>query len=97
MRQYAGRTHWVYAAQEMYPFVAQLNTPPELSVTVLKRFWSQEITGPQVVEACRRRGAEQLLLNPAQTGPEWDALLGDYDPVYKDTNFVLYVAKRIEN
>jgi len=95
MRFYAKQTRWVYADQEIYPFHAGLNTPPELTVVVFKRFWSGQITAANMVETCRHYGAEQLLLNPAHRGAEWGEILNDYDAVYQDTNVVLYVAKRI--
>lgn len=99
MKEYADRTHWVYVqfGKEMYPFYAQLPMPPEIAMVTRKRYWSNQITTGEIVEACRRYQIEQLLLNPAKIEDEWKGFLDDYDIVYKDTNSVLYVAKRIEH
>jgi hypothetical protein len=99
MREYAGRTHWVYVqfGKEMYPFHAQLLMPPEIAMVTLKRYWSDQITTGEIVETCRRYQIEQLLLNPAKIEDDWKGFIGDYDIVYQDTNSVLYVAKRIEH
>ena len=97
MKEYAGRTHWVYADNQVYTFHLQLPMPPELAMVSLKRFWSDQITTREVVETCRHYRTEQLLLNPAKIGPEWDDFLNaDYSMVYQDKDSVLYAAKRIQ-
>ncbi|MGA2248809.1 MAG: glycosyltransferase family 39 protein [Verrucomicrobiota bacterium] len=95
MREYANQTRWVYADQDIYAFHACLSTPPELTVVVFKRFWSGQITTANLVATCRHYGTEQLVLNPAHITTEWNDFLVDYDAVYRDTNTILYVAKRI--
>ena len=95
MLKFASQTHWVYAEQDIYPFHAGLKTPPELTVVVFKRFWSRQLSVPELVDTCRRYQTEQLVLNPAHLTSEWNDLLVDYNAVYQDTNAILYVAKRI--
>src|SRR5450432_1291792 len=97
MKEYAGRTHWVYVqyGEEAYPFHAQLPMPPELAVVTLKRYWSDQITTREIVETCKRYQVEQILLDPTRIEGEWKDFLTDYDAVYQDTNAVLYVAKTI--
>jgi 4-amino-4-deoxy-L-arabinose transferase-like glycosyltransferase len=98
MRQYAGRTHWVYAQAVIYPFHAGLAVPPELAVMVLKRFWSGQITTADIVEICRRYKPEQLLLFHEHAGHEWKGLLdADYTVAYEDSTVVLFVSNRIKS
>ena len=96
MKAYAARTHWVYSQIEIYPFHARLSVPPELTVVVLKRFWSGQITVKEIVETCRRYQPEQVLLDRTKLGSEWKDFLNDYSVVYQDRNLVLYVAKRLK-
>lgn len=96
MKQYAGRTRWVYVQPVIYPFHAGLAVPPELAVVMLKRYWSGQITPEQIVETCRRYKPEQLLLYRSRVGSEWKELLkADYQTVYQDTNYVLFVTKTL--
>ena len=97
MREYTDQSHWAYAqfGDEAYPFNARLPMPPELAVVTLKRFWSGQITVEKIVEICQRYQVEELLLDSSRINYEWDALLNDYDIVYKDKMFTLYVARRI--
>lgn len=96
MKVYADRTHWVYSQIEIYPFHARLPMPPELTVVVLKRFWSGQITVREIVETCKRYQTEQLLLKRGNIGKEWDGILKDYFVAYQNNDFVLYVTKRLE-
>ena len=97
MRQYAPRTHWCYARSMIYPFQARLSVPPQLTVVVLKRFWSDQITRQEIVDICRLYQPEQLLLYQKQTGDEWKQILGaDYALAYQDKEYALYVAKWIK-
>jgi 4-amino-4-deoxy-L-arabinose transferase-like glycosyltransferase len=97
IRQYAPRTHWCYARSMIYPFQAGLSVPPELTVVVLKRFWSDQITRKEIVDICHRYQPEQLLLHGKQTGGEWKSLVdAEYALEYQDKEYTLYVAKRIE-
>jgi hypothetical protein len=50
MKEYAGRTHWVYAQQVIYALHAGLPVPLELAVVTLKRFWSDQVSTAEVVE-----------------------------------------------
>jgi hypothetical protein len=95
MKEYAGRTHWVYSEAGLYAFHARLPMPPEIAVVTLKRFWSDQITTEEIVETCKRYQVEQLLLNPNKIENDWKDLLNDYDIVYQDTNSALYIAKRL--
>ena len=68
-----------------------------LRVTLtLKRYWSGQITTEEIIETCKRYQVEQVLLDPARTGNEWNDFLTNYDVVYQSPKSVLYVAKRIE-
>ncbi len=94
----ANRTHWMYAQPIVYPFHAKLPVPPELAVVVLKRFWSGQISTKEIVEVCRRYHPEQLLLFKSRAGSEWRQLLStDYVLTYQDKDYLLYVAKGIED
>ena len=94
MRQYASRTHWVYAQPVIYPFHAGLPVPPEIAVVMLKRYWSGQITPKEIVDVCRRYKPEQLILYRSRVGSEWKEFLNaGYRPAYEDTNCVLYVSK----
>jgi hypothetical protein len=96
MREYAGGTHWVYAERGIFVFQAGLLTPPELAVVSPKRFWSGQITTPQIIEICKRYGTEQILLNLPIARAEWrEYLKDDFVPVWQDDKFILYVAKKV--
>jgi hypothetical protein len=95
MKVYANRTHWVYSQIEIYPFHARLPVPPELTVVVLKRFWSGQITVKEIVETCRRYQPEQVLLDRTKIGSEWKEFLSDYFVASQDGNLILYVTKRL--
>ena len=97
MKEYAGRTHWVYIqdGNETYPFHAQLPMPPEIAVVTLKRFWSDQISTKEIVETCRRYQVEQLLLKRTQPGEDWNELLQGYRVVYEGKDRVLYVTKQL--
>ena len=97
MKQYARQTHWVYAEQDIYPFQAGFATPPELTVVVLKRFWSGQITTSMIIDTCEHYHPEQLVLNPAHVNNEWNTLLRNYEIAYYRTNVVLYVTKQSLN
>jgi len=94
IKEYANRTHWVYAEQDIYPFQAGLSMPPELTAVVLKRYWSRQITPEEVVNTCKRYHAELLLLNPAHVGSGWNNLLTEYNIAYSNTNILMYVTKQ---
>ncbi|MGA2248578.1 MAG: glycosyltransferase family 39 protein [Verrucomicrobiota bacterium] len=97
MEVYAAHTHWVYApsSKEAYPFSVQLPMPPELAVVTLKRFWSDQITTKEIVDTCRRYQVEQLMLNAGKHEEDWNDYLKDYNIMYSDTNFVIYISKRL--
>ena len=97
MREYAGGTHWAYAqfGEEAYPFNAQLPMPPELAVVTLKRFWSDQITTTEIIDTCRRYQVEQILLEKEKPHDNWNDLLKEYNIVYQDKTFVLFVTKRL--
>ena len=98
MREYASRTKWVYAESALYPFHAQLPTPPELAVVMLKRFWSGQISTAGIIATCKQYQVEQLVLplKDSHAG-EWKALLAaEYDSACTDGRSCLYIAKRIK-
>jgi Dolichyl-phosphate-mannose-protein mannosyltransferase len=95
IRQYAGRTHWVYADKVIYAFHAQVLVPPELAVIMFKRFWSGQITTEGIVAACKHYHAEQLVFTDAPA-PEWSELLASqYVLACTENDSTLYVAKSI--
>jgi hypothetical protein len=97
MREYADRTHWAYAqfSKESYPFNVQLPMPPELAVVTLKRYWSDQITTMEITDTCQQYQVEQILLSAGKIDNDWNSILKGYNMVYRDTNFVLYVTKRL--
>ncbi len=95
MKKYAERTHWVYSQREVYPFHARLTVPPELTVVVMKRFWSDQLSMEAVVSLCRRYQVEQLVLKRALVRAEWREFLVDFVVMEQDKETILYVAKRI--
>jgi hypothetical protein len=63
MKAAAPRTQWVYTRAPIYAFYAQLRVIPELAVMPRKRFWSGEITQPEILALLKRYKPEQLLLD----------------------------------
>jgi 4-amino-4-deoxy-L-arabinose transferase-like glycosyltransferase len=96
MRQYADRTRWVYARQNIYAFHAGLTVVPEVAVLPRKRFWSGQITNEQIWATVKRYRPEQLLLGdgPLDVGIREFVQVG-YTRVYEDGANALYVAKSL--
>jgi hypothetical protein len=96
MRQYADRTRWVYAWQNIYAFHAGLTVVPELAVMPRKRFWSGQITDEQIWATVKRYRPEQLLLGdrPLDAGIS-EFLKAGYTLVYQDGEYALHVAKSL--
>jgi len=96
MRQFAPKTDWVYAQPEIYAFHAGLRVPPELTVVVLKRFWSGQINTIDIIETCRRYKVEQLVLYESRVSPQWKEFL---TPVYvlaeRGSNCLLYASQQL--
>ena len=86
---------WVYADNPIYIFHAGLKTPPELAVVTLKRFWPGQINTFQIVEICRRRNVEQLLLGPiSRQDSNWTNLLSaEFMRHCDEGNFRLYIKR----
>lgn len=98
MKEYAGRTHLAYSESGLYTFHARLPTPPELAVVTLKRFWSGQVTTAGIIEICRHKQIEMLVLPKTKVTQEWEAFLGEnYSTAARDDNSVLFVSKQIEN
>ena len=94
MKEYAYRTHWVYSDNAIYPFHARLPMPPELAVVTPKRFWSGQITVEIIVQTCKQRQVEQLVLDTSKTGQAWKEWLNAGNLIaYQHRDYVLYVAK----
>jgi len=95
MRGNAPATHWVYVQydHEIYAFQSQLLMPPELAMVSLKRFWSSQITIAEIVATCRRYDPEQILLSRNDVTSDWTSFLSDYEVVYHDSTFNLYIKK----
>ena len=96
MKQNAIHTHWVYCEEPIYAFASGSLTPPELAVVVIKRFWSHQLTDSAVVEICRQRQVDELVLSP-QSGPEWQAWLqADFVNIYRDASHAMYLNRTID-
>lgn len=95
MRKSADRAHWAYAEKPIYAFHAQIPMPPEIAMVTLKRFWSGQITTPEIVESCRRHNVRQLLLaTHTCRDPDWARLTGQkYLVDYQDGDSTLFIAK----
>ena len=63
MKAAAPGTQWVYTRATMYAFHARLRVIPELAVMPMKRFWSGQITQPEILALVKRFAPEQLLLD----------------------------------
>jgi hypothetical protein len=98
MKEFAGRTRWVYCEDGSYPFHAGLPVPPELAIIMPKRFWSGQISTAAVLETCEHYKPELVVL-PFATAKEgeWKSHLGaEYDFACDDAKSSLYIAKRAE-
>jgi hypothetical protein len=94
MRRHAGRTHWVYTRETIYPFHAGLPVLPELAVLPTKRFWSGQITDEQIWTTVMRYWPEQLLLTDADlTSGARQFIESGYNLVYRERALALYVRK----
>jgi hypothetical protein len=97
MKQNATRVRWVYCGIEpIYAFAAGSLTPPELAQVTLKRFWSHQLTPTEIVEICKQRQVDELVLSP-QSGPEWQAWLqADFVNIYRDARHAMFVNRSIQ-
>jgi len=93
MKENAPRTHWVYVQydNEIYAFQSRLLMPPELAMVSLKRFWSDQISTEEILSTCKRYKPEQVLLRREAVTTAWKNFLVDYELIYQDKDFNLYV------
>jgi len=70
MKAAAPQTRWVYTRSTMYAFHARLPVIPELAVMPKKRFWTGQITPPEIAAVVRRYRPEQLLLDDRDMADE---------------------------
>ena len=96
MKQFAGRTRWIYTQSTMYAFHAGLLVPPKLAVISRKRVWSGQITDIQILTVVKRYQPEQLLLSNEAFLTEMKVFIDiGYLLVYDDGRHQLYVAKAL--
>jgi hypothetical protein len=96
MKEYAGRTKWVFTRGSIYPFHAGLMVIPELAVIPAKRIWSGRLTDEKILAVLKRYQPEQVLLEKVTVTPATeDYVYAGYVPVYEDETFRLYVAKSL--
>jgi 4-amino-4-deoxy-L-arabinose transferase-like glycosyltransferase len=92
MREYAGRTRWVYARSTIYAFHANLSVPPELAVLVKKRFWSGQISEREILAIIQRYAPEQIVVSGEELLSDDYLRKAGYAPVYESGEGTLYVA-----
>lgn len=80
---------------EQYAFEAQLPMPPQIAVVSLKRFWSGQISTESIIDVCEQYKPEQILLRHDKLAHDWTSLLVDYEIVYQDKTYDLYLKKRL--
>jgi hypothetical protein len=95
IRKHAFETKWIYTQEgmEQYAFEARLTIPPQIAVVSLKRFWSGQISTESIVEICRQHNPEQILLRRDNMISDWMGFLADYETIYQNNNFNLYLKK----
>lgn len=94
MKVYASHTRWVYTQSTIFPFHAKLLVIPELAVLPAKRFWSGQITHKGILKILKQYKPEQLLFDNAAFAADTKEFLdADYAGVYRDDQYLLYVAK----
>jgi hypothetical protein len=96
MKAAGPRTQWVYTRATMYAFHAKLRVIPELAVMPYKRFWSGEITQPEILALVKRYRPEQLLLDDRDMGDAEMArfVTGQYKIVAQDAGLTLWISAR---
>lgn len=98
MRRFAGRTHWVYTQETIFPFHAGLRVVPELALQPAKRSWSSQISQEQIWDTVIRYLPEQLLLSEGQIPPEVRPfIVRHYDVVYQEGAYMLFVLKSVSS
>jgi len=98
IRQYAGRTNWIYSEPPIYAFHAGLLVPPELAVIVLKRFWSGQTSTSEIIEVCRKYKTEQIVLYKSKLTEKWYEFLTSerYVGIIANETSVMYVTRELE-
>jgi len=96
LKQHATRTRWVYCEEPIYAFAAGSLTPPELAIVCPKRFWSRQLTATAMVEICKQRHVEELVLS-SESGPEWQTWLeADFVNIYQDARHAMFLNRTIQ-
>ncbi|MBP1658964.1 MAG: rane protein of unknown function [Candidatus Aminicenantes bacterium] len=93
MKAAAPGTRWIYTRATMYAFHARLRVIPELAVMPRKRFWSGQITPPEILALVKRYGPEQLLLDDRDMADaEMARFVGEhYTPASRDAGLTLWL------
>ena len=84
-------TKWFYSEEPIYSFYAQIPTPPDLAVVMLKRFWSGEISDEKIAaELAEYKPGLILIRNNSIQRPYHALLDSEYQLVYMDNDHLLY-------
>jgi hypothetical protein len=95
MKQHASQVHCVYCDDPIYAFASGCATPPELAIVCPKRFWSHQLTTIAIVEICKQRQVDELVLS-SHTGPEWQAWLkADFVNIYQDARHAIFLNSNV--
>ena len=91
----AGRT--AFAMQPLWTFAAGLvQTPPELTILPLKRFWCGQIDDRAIADLLRSNHVDALVLDdPVISQPGWTNLLTHYAPVAHDAESLLFERREL--
>ena len=89
--------HTAYATQPLWTFAAgRVQTPPELTVLPLKRFWCGQITDPGVVDMLRSNRVDALVIDESvESVPAWTNLLAGYVPIARDASTLVFAARAL--
>lgn len=67
---------FIFTRYPIYAFYSHLLLPPELAVLPMKRFWSGDLTEPQILGFVEKRPPDWLLLSPVDSSqPGWRKLI----------------------
>jgi len=89
--------HAAFAMQPLWTFAAgRVQTPPELTVLPLKRFWCGQISNAGVVDALRSNGVGVLVVNESvESVPAWTNLLAGYVCITRDASTLVFAARSL--
>jgi len=68
----------VYSESPIYPFHAGLAVIPKLAVIMPKRFWSGQVSTPEIIETCKLQKPDFLNIPLSCLDPQWEIHLKNY-------------------